>query len=381
VYKRTLALAALGGLIILPACTSGQSAFQPPTTVANVGSQSKLQFQVGTANYNGTPALNTVVTYRQTNGLSALLDSTPVINLPFTNTGAPAGNVDAGTTTITGSAQPPNGATAANTTFGTTVGAFAYGFLASNSSTTGANNSTFYPTANRSPYYGAAIGQTARPFYFGPGNSYVSNFKDGSFPSTFFGYPTGFTTFGLTPVAGTYSLSVGLQGASTTVPTFTATTTLASLAMLGNFPTPTYTSDGVGGGTVTLNVPAGVTETLVEIADTTTGNYYSLVVRGTGPQTATLAPNLGVITGGVAGPSINPPQPATATTPAVPGDGVRVIAVGFDYPALEAAPIGANPAQAPVINNSGAACTFSGTTSTCPGQADLTVSPANTATE
>jgi hypothetical protein len=58
-----------------------------------------------------------------------------------------------------------------------------------------------------------------------------------------------------------------------------------------------------------------------------------------------------------------------------------LVAVSFDYPAMEAVPVGAGPPQAPVINNSGTACTFSGTTSTCPGQADVTVSGAVTAAE
>ena len=118
---------------------------------------------------------------------------------------------------------------------------------------------------------------------------------------------------------------------------------------------------------MTVTVPAGVTETLAFVRHTA-GNYYSLVVRGTGVQTATLAPNLGEVAGGVPVKSI----PV--------GNGVRVIAVGFDYPAIEAMPVGAHPPQSPVINNSGTACT-SGVTSTCPGRADLTVSPTTTATE
>jgi hypothetical protein len=368
VHTRILALAALGGLIVLPACTSGNAAFEPPATVANLNAN-QLQFQVGTANYNGTLALNTVVSFRQPNGLSALLDDTPVITLPFVNSGATGTNVDAGTHQISGSPQPPNGAVAVPSTFGTAVGAFAYGFLSSNSATTGANNSTFYPTANRSPYYGAAMApaQTARAFYIGP--PFVANFKDGTFPSTFLGYPAGFQTFGLTPTTGTYTLGVSLAGASTAIPAYTATTQLVSVATLPNFPAPVYATDGAGGGTVTMTVPAGVTETLVHITDVTAGNFYSIRVAGSGPKTAVLPANLGVITAGVAGPSI----PV--------GNAVRIILVGFDYSALEAVPVGASPALAPVINNSGTACSFSGTTSTCPGQADLTVSPTVTSTE
>lgn len=375
-YKRTLAMAALGGLIVLPACTSGNSAFQPPMTVANL-SANQLQFQVGTANYNGTLALNTVVTFRQPNGLSALLDDTPVITLPFTNT-APAATagVDSGTHQISGSPQPPNGVATVPSTFGTAVGAFAYGFLAANSSTTGANTTAFYPTTNRSPYYGASMvpAQTARAFYVGP--PFVPNFKDGTFPGgctattcSFLGYSSGFTTFGLTPTTGAYSLGVSLAGASTSIPSYTASTQITSVAPLANFPPPVYTSDGAGGGTVVYTSPPGTTETLIEIVDTTAGNYYSIVVHGAGAHTSTLAPNLGVVTGGVAGPSIPP------------GNGYRVIAVGFDYPAMEAVPSTASPPQAPVINNSGTACSFSTTNSTCPGQADLTVSPAVSGTE
>jgi hypothetical protein len=376
VYKRTLALAALGGLIVLPACTSGNAAFQPPATVANL-SANQLQFQVGTANYNGTLALNTVVSFRQPNGLSALLDDTPNITLPFTNTGPAAqAGVDAGTHQISGSQQPPNGAAATPSTFGTGVGAFAYGFLSANSATNGANVTAFYPAANRSPYYGAAMvpPQTARSFYIGP--PFVANFKDGTFPGgcsattcAFIGYPSGFTTFGLTPTTGAYSLAVTLAGASTQIPTYNASTTMTSIAPLPVFPAPAYASDGAGGGTITYTSPAGTTETLIEIVDTTAGNSYSIVVHGAGPHVSTLPSNVGVITGGVAGPSI----PV--------GNGVRVIAVGFDYPAMEAVPSTPNPAQAPVINNSGSACTFSGTNSTCPGQADITVAPTVTATE
>ena len=334
---------------------------EPHFTPANV-TTSELQFQVGTANLNGAAGLNTVVTFRQPNGLSALLDNTPSISLPFTNT-APASVAfnDSGQPRISGTAQTPNGVTSTDPrTFSQAVGAFAYGFLASNSATSGANNSVFYPASNSMPYYAA----TRRAFYVGPGNPFVPNFKDGSLGTTFNGYPSGFTTFALAPGAGTYTLTVGLPNASTPIPTFTASTTMASTALLPLMPPPAVTSTGAGGLTVTEVIPPGILETLIFIVDRNTANYYTLVMRGTGPQTATLANNLGPITGGVAGPSLNP------------GDLYRVYAFGFDYPAIEAVPVGANPPQAPVINNAGTACTFSGTSSTCPGQADLTQSAA-----
>jgi hypothetical protein len=376
VLKRILALAAVGGLFALPACTSGQAAVEPSKTIANV-TTSQLQFQVGTANIAGVGVgLNTVVTFRQPNGLSALLDNTPSINLPFTNTASAAlAFNDSGTNRISGTPQTNNGVPSTDPrTFAQTVGAFAYGFLNSNSSTTGADNSTFYPTANRMPYYAA----TRRAFYVGPGNPFVPNFKDGSLgiptdptvsATPFLGYPSGFTTFLLAPTTGTYSLSVGLPNASTPIPTFTATTTMGTVTPLAAMPQPTVTSTGLGGLVVSEVIPAGILETGIFIVDLNSGYYYTLIMRGTGLQTATLANNLGPVTGGVAGPSLNP------------GDGYRVYAIGFDYPALEAVPVGSSVPQAPIINNTTSACTFSGTSSTCPGQANLSQSPAKTGNE
>lgn len=362
--KKICAAAALAGFLALPACTSNQIA-APAVTQANV-TLSQLQFQVGTANIAGHPGLNAVVTFRQPNGLSALLVNTPVITLPFTNSAPVAlAGTDAGTNHIGGTPQGPNGVAEPAATFSQSVGAFAYGLLASNSITSGTNNSVFYPATNSQPYYAALIGVTPRAYYIGPGNAFVPNFNDGSLGTTFVGYPSGFTAFALAPVAGTYSLAAGVSAVNATVPTFTATTTLTSTALLPAFPPAVYASDGVGGGTVSVTVPLGVTETLVDVIDRQRGNYYTLVIRGTGPQTATLAPNLG------------PPVPgASGFGPSIlPGNGVRLLAAGFDYPAIEAVPVGSAPPQAPVINNAGTACTFSGTSSTCPGQADITIAP------
>ena len=373
--KRIIALAALGGLIALPACTSGQSAVEPPKTIANVTSN-ELQFQVGTANYSGTTYLNTVVTFRQPNGLSALLVDTPAISLPFTNT-APAsvtgattvnyaGN-DTGKPQITGEQILNNGSPVTDPrTFPMTVGAFAYGFLASNTQTTGAYNPTFYPVATssqeaiRMPIYGAAVGVTQRAFYVGTPFATVP----ASIAPGFIGYPSGFTSFAITPTTGTYSLTVGLPNASTPIPNFTSTTQLTSLALLPAMPAPTFATDGAGGGTVSVVIPAGVLETAVFIRDldVNTGgvdSYHTVVFHATGAQTATLPD----------------------TTFANAGDTVSMVAIGFDYPAMEAVPMAASPPQAPVINNSGAACSGPGTTSTCPGQADITVSPAGAGTE
>lgn len=372
--KRIIALAALGGLIALPACTSGQSAVEPTKTVANV-TTSELQFQVGTANYSGTTYLNTVVTFRQPNGLSAMLANTPAISLPFTNT-APnnvgginyAGN-DSGKAQITGEQILNNGTPVTDPrTFPMTVGAFAYGFLASNSTTTGAYNPTFYPSATasqeaiRSPIYGAAATPAVaqKAFYVGTPFATVPN----SIAPGFIGYPSGLTTVALTPTTGTYSLTVGLPNASTPIPNFTSTTSLTSLALLPAMPAPTFVSDGAGGGTVSVTIPAGVLETAVFIRDldVNTGgvdSYHTVVFHATGAQSATL------------------PDTSFANL----GDTASMVAIGFDYPAMEAVPMTATPPMAPVINNSGGACSGPGTTSTCPGQADVTVSPTGAGTE
>lgn len=374
--KRSLALvAALGGLCALPACTSGQAA-APPYTPANVAGQSQLQFQVGTATLpNGTLGLNTVTTFRQPNGLSAVLVDTPTITLPFTNTApASAAGADSGTNAISGRAQTPSATpTPPPSTFGTTVGAFAYGFLAVNSTQTGANNSVFYPSSNTMPYYYSG---TKRAYYVGPGNTFVPNFKDGSLGTAFNGYPSGFTAFALTPTTGSYSLTVAIPGSNVSVPSFTATTALSSTAALPAFAAPAFTPDGSGGGTVAVTVPAGATEAAVFLRDSrldsggnvTAQYYYTLFTKTPGAQTLTLAPNLGPVTAGVAGPSVTS------------GDSVTAYAVAFDYPAMEAVPVGSGLPQAPVVNNAGTACTFSGTSSTCPGQADISMSPGATTT-
>ncbi len=358
--KRIISLVALGGLCALPACTSGQSAIEPAFTSANVAAQSKLQFAVGTANRGGTVGLNTVVTFRQGNGLSAVLVDTPAIAGPagFVNNGGAAANSNNGTNAITGTPQeaaglPDNPAT----TFSQSGGAFAYGFAPINSSTSGAATFAAYAL----PFYGtvsSTTGNAAQLAYIvGPGNSIVPNFRDGTQASGFLGYSSGFTDFANVALAtGTYTLTVNVGTANTAaIAPFTATGTLTSLTPLPAFATPTFTTDGNGGGTIGLNVPAGVTETLVEVRDLQSGNYYSFTTRTTGVQTIAVPDAIGTITGGVAGRTL------TAST-AASGPSVRVYAVGFDYPALEAIPIGSNPPQTPTIVGAN-------------GQADITASP------
>jgi len=233
-------------------------------------------------------------------------------------------------------------------TFGESGGAFAYGFAPINSTPQASANFGGFALPFYTDTMAVPVRQTS--YIVGPGNPVVPNFRDGTQPPGFPGYPVGFTDFAATPVAGTYALTVHLGTANgNTVPDFTTSATLTSAATLGTFPTPVYVSDGAGGGAATVAIPAGVTETFVYVLDRDSGNVYTLFTRASGTQTLTLPPNIGPFSKGVAGASI----PV--------GDRVRVYAVGFDYPALEAIPIGAAPAQTPAITGAN-------------GQADLTSS-------
>jgi hypothetical protein len=354
VNRRVSPLGALCALGILTACTSGQSAVVPPQTSVNVAAISKLQFAVGTANIAGTAGLNTVETFRQSDGLSAVLLDTPKIAGPagFVVPADPnvSGNVDSGTSSITGSPQVASGVTPTPTTFGETGGAFAYGFAPLNSDVTGTANFGAFEL----PFYVAATSQLM--YILGPGNAYVANFRTGTQSPGFGGYAAGFTDFAAAPVVGSYSLTVTVPTSGLSIPPFTATAKLGSAALLPLFATPTFVSDATGGGSVTLTVPAGCVETLVFVDDMTAGLFYTFETKTTGTQTIAVPDAIGPITAGVAA--------ATLTS----GDTVSVYAVGFDYPAIEAAPIGKNPPQTPPIAGAN-------------GQADITTSAAFSGTE
>lgn len=345
--QTSLRLVALGCITVLAACTGGQSGSLPAFTSTNVPATSKLQFAVGTANYNGTAALNTVATFRQVNGLSATFLNTPSIVGPagFTVPAAVSAGIDAGTGSITSTAQTLPGNTPTLTTFGQSGGVYAYGFAPLNSTTTTQGLGSFY----REPFYSTS---QIRPLLGPPAEPTVT---DGNTSPGFAGYPAGFTSFaGVALFAGTYTLNVLVPSAD---PKFTsnltATATLASTALLPVYAPPVFTSDTVGGGSVAVIAPAGVTETIVFVRDfnpNVGSTYYSVVLTGTGAQTAVFANNIG------------PSSPkGGATAPFTTGDTVSVAAVGFDYGAFEAAPPG-NVSQMPTIVGAS-------------GQADLTASP------
>jgi hypothetical protein len=379
--------------LALSGCTSGNSAIEPPfhsTSLADL----KLQFAVGTANIGiAGPSgsgqaqfvgLNTVVTFRQPDGSSGTLLNTPAISgppslrIPAT---ADAGT-DAGSNHISGSPQTEPGASPPpGGTFGQTGGAFGFGFAPDNTDTFGSTNCglytlPFYPT---NPAAGNAF-PSLPPSSSSGGVPSINQYIGGppAFPTTqngtippctnqaFLGYSEGFVDFLVTPVSGTYQLAVTvptLPGSSVPTTTFKASATLRAARTLPALPQPAFTEDGKGGGIASVVVPAGVTETFVEIYDlfgschSPSGpQYYTLFTKATGLVHLTLPDSLG------AGPPSAPTPSLCSGTSSSPSaaDVYLVYAAGVDFPALEAS-YPANRQAAPALV--GAA-----------GQADVTTS-------
>jgi len=345
----------------LVACSSNGTSVTPGGSPTNLAQNAKLQFAVGTANvaFDGAIGLNTVATFRQPNGASATLVNTPTITGPagFVVPGtAPA--ADAGTNHISASPQNPNVTqTPTPTTFSNTGGVFSYGFGPFNNSASEAlypGNPPLYPQ----PFYSANGGME---FIGGP--PAYPFFNDGTYPAGFQGYSQGFNAFEATPVAGAYTLSVNVPIANAASQTFSASATLTNTVVLPTLPTPAFTPDGAGGGTATLTVPPDprVVETLVYVADTTKGTYYTLgPSHATGAVTLTLPDNLGPCRGSGCQSGANA-KPSISS-----GDSYQVYAASYDYPAFEASPP-INTSQTPTITGSN-------------GQADVTLSNVLTAT-
>lgn len=356
----TTALAiALGSL--LSACTSGNSAVQPTVRGVDPIATTTLQLAVGTANIAGTTGLNTVATFRQqSNGASGSLVNSPALTGPagFVVPASPAFFADAGTASFTSQPQAILGAPQTppvSTTFGYSGGVFGMSFAPANATALGTPT---YPTRTGGNYYKLPLGGAAPLSYIG-GPPAFPQVRDGTYPPNYGGFLEGFTDFAATPVAGTYTLNVSVPTSATTNGTKTATATLANVVPLPTFAAPTIALDGTGGGTISLTVPAGVTEAYVDVVDTT-GSCYGLpapaffTIRTTtvGPQTLTLPDTLGP-----------PVVTATSSTPVrtiCSGDKYQVYAVGFDYPAFAASYPNSTSAAPALI---GAA-----------GQADITTS-------
>lgn len=362
--KRIATTLLVGAALALQACsslTNGTSILpsNSQTPLANLG---KATLAVGTARLqDGTVGLNVVAYLRQSNGSTAYLVDTPSITGP-TGFKVPANaqaGADAGTATISAAAQ---GSTTV-TTFGTFGGLYGGGFGPFNA-TQQSNN--FYPgnvapggpsPAFPTPIYGTGTGAGSPVnLLIGPPAQGITPFNNVNYPPGFAGYLPGFTAFAATPVAGAYSLNVSVAAANAASTSVTASATLASTTPLGAVSAPTLTKDGKGGGTVSVTVPAGATETLVFVYDITAKAYYTVgPIAGTGAQSASLPDTLG---------PCGPPNCGAATL--ATGDNYSLTAVSFDYPDFESTQPG-NTSQTPTVT--GAA-----------GQADISVSPATTGT-
>ena len=399
----------------------------PPISSTNPLSGGVLQFSVGTANLYGTgTGLNVVSTYRQSNGLSQVLVDTPTITGPFTlpGFGSAGSGVDPYSTLpngpsasevakggiITGTSQSlhpgtptcdsatscsvpsasgPNVTIPPNTsTFGLSGGVFTDGISPGNSTT---NTTAYSYVPYTEPLYDTTSGNQFVPFggppAFDPDKDGLG-LRDGLFNlgKGVLGIPLGVTAFsGVTPSAGTYTLSVAVPTGTSTFGTVTATSTLKTTALLGTITAPALTLDGLGGGTfVVPALPSGVTEEIVEIVDVGDGTsvscqgpigasegagpaYYTFVV--TAPGTYTLPDKIGPNSTISSGASVITPSPSICTAAqnttanggtATPGDSYTVQAIGADYPLYESLyPI--TTSQSPAIV--GAA-----------GQSDITIS-------
>ena len=193
----------------------------------------------------------------------------------------------------------------------------------------------------------------------------------GQYPAGFTAYPESVINRGLigndgnpfTPVAGQYTMQVTVPvgyGGSLTNQTMSVSATLSNITPLPPFPTPVFAPDGSGGGTVTVNVPPGVTEAFVNFtvsnqlcyppsALTVSGSqaitisHYTLMTRQSGAQTLVLPDNLGppdpntgnlLHTMCTKADNQNPLTQVPAGTPLL-GATYTVYAVGVDYPAYE----------------------------------------------
>ncbi|MGA2395731.1 MAG: hypothetical protein ABSH03_20515 [Candidatus Lustribacter sp.] len=401
--KLALGLCLIAALA-LGACSqqSAQSALEPSYSSCNP-LNSTLQFYAGTANVAGTTGLNTLVTLRQNAGANCNAGASVLVNAPtitgpagFTVPAATDAGGDAGTNKISGSIvtsilTPPAATTFDNSTTGYGL-ATSYGFMPSTQ-----QNSLTGPSLlpYSLPFYVATAAKLAYiggpPAFVPPndsGGTHTST-RDGDFPGDP-GYVLGFVDFQAPPVAGSYGLSVtiptgqNLQSGASSYGTETAASSITHVAPLATWAVaPTFVSDGTGGGTITTNFAggAGLTEEYIELVDTGPGTSASacttspLVVTYPIYYTFKVAPGTATVT---VPDNIGPAQPGKAqghtlctaadnggaTGPG--GDAVSVYGFAVDYSLFSSAfPQSAgNPAPTVTLNA---------------GQADVTTSPANTA--
>lgn len=420
--RAILALGAAG--MLLAACSQANSA--PPTlhTVPNGSSSySKLQFAVGTANLDGTIALNVVSTLRQPNGLSADLVDSPSIALPFSLTGQTAGAAggpdgystafdvgpspsELGGSALTSTPQTTHigapvcptvgsGCPVSNvTTFGLSGGVFGMGLQpANNTINSTAYSYTPYPQPIFAPGSALAFAPWGGPPAFDDSSNGMGT-RDGlhNLGAGLLGWNDGITIFqfqnvpatGANSLTGAYTMNVVIPTGGSSTATVTAAANLNGATTLPAVAAPpTLTEDGKGGGTFNnVVLPAGATEGYIVVIDSGLGatnmncqgalgttvapDYYTIeVVPGT--TTYTLPDTIGPNTTQTGPSAMNPSMTlcTAAANGAGNGDSYQVQFFAMDYPLYEAS-YPKNTQQAPAIVGSA-------------GQDDITVSPVSAA--
>jgi hypothetical protein len=409
-----LRLGALSAAALLSACSGSavQQSIEPAiSTPVNPTTQTTLKLAVGTANIAGVHGLNTLESFRQSSGASAgasILLNAPTLTGPagFVVPATADAGADKGTNHISGTIQtsltsPPPATTfdptsASNPSVPAPSIASAYGFLPSAST-----NSQQVPNLIPAPmpYYAAANAALTQFEYVGGPPAFTppghTSTQDGTFtlnnsPGSYPGYTLGFNDFVAAPVAGTYALNVVVPtGLSTSgVESYGNVKTTAPLALtfLPTWATaPTFTSDGAGGGTITLGYGAGggVTEEYVELVNTGVtvsgsnagntcdhsgaGPYYYTFKVTPGQATVAVPDNIGPATPGSAQPHTlcTAAENTAANGVATLGDGYSVYGFAVDYPLLESAFPKSTGVVSPTIAGSN-------------GQADIATSAATT---
>jgi len=341
-FSRIVCLAGFVLAASLAACTSGQVGVQPATTVFNPASAS-LGFAVGVATLqtSGAPVIgfNVVETFRQADGLSAALVSTPKITGPNNFVGEMVNGGEANY--ISGT--PPGGDCTA-TTFGCTGGAFGYGIAPDN-----LIGSTPVFSQYSQPLFHERNGLNPVLYYGGP--PAWPQVTNGTYPTGFVGFTPGFLTFSTPPVLGDFQLDVrvptGLQG-HVDVTRVAHLTSLTPLPVL-NATQPFADPANPGGLKIDVNVPAGLSDEWIFVSDfgqcypqTTLGTsqaFFTVRTTQPGMQELTLPSELGPTNGSQPTHTICTAADNQAATgnPNATGDRYSIYAAGFDYPAYGAA--------------------------------------------
>ena len=182
-------------------------------------------------------------------------------------------------------------------------------------------------------------------------------------PAFFIGFGLGFTDTPAAPVAGTYALDVAYPTSAdySTSAHISASAQLRSVAPLPLMPKPSLRINNDGSGSVSINIPSGLFESIVEVrADdcrnsaSNPANNYSQVLHASGQQTVVFAAKLG--------------PPGTDGNPSATFCSVNTLAtvsvLGFDYPAYESSYPFDHSVVPKITNGDGHT-----------GQADVTTSP------